>query len=137
MRSSTNSSAPSGSCAALAVLRPHSRLPQPRRRHPARRDRAHLPAVLREALPNATGHAHATAVQAAVRARHELLLEVSDNGRGIDPPVPHSSDLTNLRRRIEKLGGAFVLTGRSAVGTRLSCHIPLSHQARSHPLARA
>ncbi|MFF1333289.1 hypothetical protein ACFVYM_33050 [Streptomyces sp. NPDC058298] len=86
-------------------------------------------------------HAHATTVQAAVHAGDELPLGVADNGRGIDPAITRSSDLTNLPRRVEKFGGPFEgpfeLTGRSEVGTRLSWSTPLTHQARPHPLAPA
>jgi PAS domain S-box-containing protein len=87
---------------------------------------AHLLAVLREALSNVARHAHASAAWVAVHAADELLLEVTDNGRGIDPAVTRSSGLTNLRRRAEKLGGTFEATGRSEGGTRLRWSIPLT-----------
>jgi two-component system sensor histidine kinase DevS len=87
---------------------------------------AHLLAALREALSNVVRHAHASAVQVAVRAGDELLLEVTDNGRGIDPAVTRSSGLTNLRRRAEKLGGSFEVTDRPEGGTRLRWRIPLA-----------
>ncbi|MFK0156129.1 PAS domain S-box protein [Streptomyces sp. NPDC090493] len=87
---------------------------------------AHLLAVLREALSNATRHAHASAVTVFVRAGSDLLLEVTDNGRGLDPAVTRSSGLTNLRRRAEKLGGTFDITGDPAGGTRLRWRIPLT-----------
>ncbi|MFI6400612.1 PAS domain S-box protein [Streptomyces sp. NPDC050548] len=87
---------------------------------------AHLLAALREALSNVARHAHATAVRVTVRAGDELLLEVTDNGRGIDPAVTRSSGLTNLRRRAEKLGGTFEVAGRAEGGTRLRWRIPLT-----------
>jgi PAS domain S-box-containing protein len=87
---------------------------------------AHLLAALREALSNVARHAHASAVRVAVHAGDELLLEVTDNGRGIDPAVTRSSGLTNLRRRAEKLGGTFEAAGRPEGGTRLRWRIPLT-----------
>ncbi|MEV0903292.1 sensor histidine kinase [Streptomyces hokutonensis] len=87
---------------------------------------AHLLAAPREALSNVARHAHATAVQVTVRAGDELLLEVTDNGRGIDPAVTRSSGLTNLRRRAEKLGGTFEVESRPEGGTRLRWRIPLT-----------
>ncbi|WP_405910411.1 PAS domain S-box protein [Streptomyces sp. NBC_00828] len=90
---------------------------------------AHLLAALREALSNVARHAHASAVHVAVRAGDELLLEVADNGRGIDPAVTRSSGLTNLRRRAENLGGTFEVIGRSEGGTRLRWCIPLKDPA--------
>ncbi|MBN0044731.1 PAS domain S-box protein [Streptomyces actuosus] len=93
---------------------------------------AHLLAVLREALSNAARHAHASAAWVTVRAGDELLLEVHDNGRGIDPAVTRSSGLTNLRRRAESLGGTFEVTGRPGGGTRLCWRIPLASRDPAH-----
>ncbi|WP_234532619.1 PAS domain S-box protein [Streptomyces shenzhenensis] len=87
---------------------------------------AHLLAVLREALSNAARHAQASAVTVFVRADAELLLEITDDGRGIDPAVTRSSGLTNLRRRAEKLGGTFAVGRAPAGGTRLRWRIPLA-----------
>ncbi|MXM64723.1 PAS domain S-box protein [Streptomyces sp. HUCO-GS316] len=88
---------------------------------------AHLLAVLREALSNAVRHAHASAVTVHVQAGSDLLLEVTDDGRGLDPAVTRRSGLTNLRRRAEKLGGTFDITGPPAGGTRLRWRIPLTN----------
>ncbi|ARP70478.1 hypothetical protein LK08_19570 [Streptomyces sp. MUSC 125] len=87
---------------------------------------AHLLAVLREALSNAARHAHASAVTVAVHADDVLLLEVTDDGRGIDPSVTRSSGLTNMRRRAEKLRGGFEVTSAPSGGTRLRWHVPLT-----------
>ncbi|KAB1976920.1 PAS domain-containing sensor histidine kinase [Streptomyces triticiradicis] len=92
---------------------------------------AHLLAVLREALSNVARHAHASAARVAVRAGDELLLDVTDNGRGIDPAVTRSSGLTNLRRRAEKLGGTFEVTSRAEGGTRLRWRISLTVKGSS------
>ncbi|WP_329267860.1 PAS domain-containing sensor histidine kinase [Streptomyces sp. NBC_01451] len=86
---------------------------------------AHLLAVLREALSNVVRHAHATAAWVAVRAGDELLLDVTDNGRGLGRPT-RSSGLTNLRRRAEKLGGTFEVADRPEGGTRLRWRIPVT-----------
>ncbi|MFF7928267.1 sensor histidine kinase [Streptomyces mirabilis] len=90
---------------------------------------SHLLAALREALSNVARHAHASAVRVAVHAGDELLLEVTDNGRGIDPAVTRSSGLTNLRRRAEKLGGTFEVVGRPEGGTCLRWRIPLTAES--------
>ncbi|MDN3029215.1 PAS domain-containing sensor histidine kinase [Streptomyces sp. S.PB5] len=87
---------------------------------------AHLLAALREALSNVARHARASTVRVAVRAGDELLLEVVDDGCGVDPSVTRSSGLTNLRRRAEKLGGTLELTGGREGGTRLCWCIPLA-----------
>ncbi|MEU0650212.1 sensor histidine kinase [Streptomyces umbrinus] len=72
---------------------------------------------------------HASTVRVAVHAGDELLLEVTDNGRGIDPAVTRSSGLTNLRRRAEKLGGTFEVVSRPEGGTRLRWRIPLTTES--------
>lgn len=87
---------------------------------------AHLLAVLREALSNAVRHAHASGVTVRVEAGDDLLLEVTDNGRGLDPAVTRSSGLTNMRRRADRLGGTFEITARPVGGTRLRWRIPLT-----------
>ncbi|MDW4904078.1 PAS domain-containing sensor histidine kinase [Streptomyces sp. ADMS] len=86
---------------------------------------AHLLAVLREALSNAARHAHASAVTVSIQAGGDLLLEVTDNGRGLDPAVTRSSGLTNLRRRAERLGGSFDIVSPAGSGTHVRWRIPL------------
>ncbi|MFF4507377.1 PAS domain S-box protein [Streptomyces sp. NPDC001401] len=93
---------------------------------------AHLLAALREALSNIARHARASAAWVTVHAGDELLLEVTDNGLGIDPAVTRSSGLTNLRRRAEKLGGMFEVAGRPEGGTRLRWRIPLTAKSSPH-----
>ncbi|MGW7409989.1 PAS domain-containing sensor histidine kinase [Streptomyces sp. NPDC054833] len=93
---------------------------------------AHLLAALREALSNIARHAHASAAWVAVHAGDELVLEVTDNGLGLDPTVSRSSGLTNLRRRAEKLDGTFEATSRPEGGTRLRWRIPLTTKGSPH-----
>ncbi|AXK36172.1 GAF domain-containing protein [Streptomyces armeniacus] len=71
-----------------------------------------LVAALREALSNASRHAHATRVDVTVDATVTLLdgtpgvrLTVADDGVGI-PPDGRRSGLANLARRAENLGGS-------------------------------
>src|SRR4029079_7748929 len=52
--------------------------------------RAHLVAVLGEALTNVAKHAQATLVTVLVRASDDLTLIVTDNGVGMDKPDRHS-----------------------------------------------
>jgi signal transduction histidine kinase len=86
----------------------------------------HLLAVLREALSNAARHAGATRLEVAVEASERTLtLNVSDNGRGIDPAVARRSGLANLRSRAEELGGELHITGADPTGTSLEWKVPL------------
>ena len=51
---------------------------------------AHAVAVVREAVSNAVRHAGGTAVTVTVEATHDLLVDVVDNGIGIDPSAARS-----------------------------------------------
>ena len=86
----------------------------------------HLVAVLREALTNASKHAHATQFRITVNVGEELRLDVTDNGRGIELPAAESNGLglANLRHRAEKLGGTLELQAAEGGGTRLVWAVP-------------
>lgn len=67
-------------------------------------------AVVRECLANAARHAHATAVACTVAIITEgvdrvLQVNVSDNGRGIDPSVSRRSGLANMSSRARRHNG--------------------------------
>jgi len=92
---------------------PSMRLPP----HPAEMD-AELPpeiaddvvAVVRECLANAARHAHATAVAVSIAVFSEgvdrvVQVNVSDNGRGIDPSVQRRSGLANISSRARRHSG--------------------------------
>ena len=92
---------------------PSLRLPP----HPAQMD-AELPpeiaddvvAVVRECLANAARHAHASAVAVSVSVFSEgvdrvVQVNVSDNGRGIDPTVRRRSGLANMSSRARRHSG--------------------------------
>lgn len=85
--------------------------------HPAEMD-AEVPseiaedvvAVVRECLANAARHAHASAVAVSVSLFSEgvdrvVQVNVSDNGRGIDPTVTRRSGLANMSSRARRHSG--------------------------------
>jgi signal transduction histidine kinase len=81
-------------------------------------------AVTREALSNCARHAEARACLVEVEVDSEwLLLQVTDNGRGVSEEV-RESGLRNLRRRAEQLGGEMTLEGIEPHGTCLSWRVP-------------
>ncbi|MFC7463461.1 sensor histidine kinase [Brachybacterium sp. GCM10030252] len=85
--------------------------------HPAEME-AELPAeiaedvvaVVREGLANAARHAHASAVAVSVSLTSEgvdrvIQVNISDNGRGIDPSVQRRSGLANMSSRARRHSG--------------------------------
>jgi two-component system sensor histidine kinase DevS len=84
----------------------------------------HLLAVAREALSNVVKHAQASFVELVVRAGPELVLEVTDNGRGLGATTRRSG-LANLAERARALGGSFSLERNDGGGSRLVWRVPL------------
>ena len=89
-----------------------------------------LLAVARELLTNAARHAGADQVHVVLRREDEVLeLEVSDNGRGIEPGrreealVEGHIGLASVTERLHQCGGTFELQS-SAAGTRALARVP-------------
>jgi signal transduction histidine kinase len=87
----------------------------------------HVAAVLREALSNITRHAQASEIEVQARTDGTMvLLEVTDNGIGIDPAALHRSGLANVARRAGELGGSMRISIAPAGGTVLAWQVPLT-----------
>lgn len=86
--------------------------------------------AFKEALANVVRHSGANEVRVAVRVDNQALhLVVTDNGRGLQGPDPASGahdGIVNMRRRLEKLGGKFEITGEKDRGTTVKFSMPLS-----------
>ncbi|MGE0297516.1 GAF domain-containing protein [Pseudonocardia sp.] len=85
---------------------------------------AHAVAVVREAVSNAVRHARARTVTLTVDATEDLVVDVVDDGVGIDPAAARSG-LRNLEQRARACGGRLDVRPE-AVGTRLHWQVPLS-----------
>ncbi len=86
----------------------------------------HLLAVIRESLTNAAKHARANHFIVILSVGDEVILQVIDDGVGIDPSGPSKGlGLANLRNRAEKLGGTFAIQPDSDGGTRVIWRVPL------------
>jgi two-component system, NarL family, sensor kinase len=87
--------------------------------------------VAQEALGNVESHAQAKTVQLRLtRGINVQVLEVQDDGRGFNADAlmrgPRAGlGLSNMRERIESLGGQFRISS-TAVGTLLHAALPLS-----------
>lgn len=96
--------------------------------------RVQLLQMTREALSNATRHAHAGHIRLSMQAEEGVLrLGVDDDGIGFDagtePPAGHLG-LANLRQRATALGGVMTIDSAPGRGTRLGVVIPLDPEER-------
>ena len=85
----------------------------------------HAEAVIVEALSNAVRHAGAATIAVEVSVTDELLIEITDDGRGIPSGNQRHSGLANMARRAEELGGHCTITSAPAGGTQVRWSAPL------------
>lgn len=88
--------------------------------------------IVQGAMANVAQHAHATHADIRLElGEHELVLEISDDGRGFDPDGSKtgSSDsfgLRAIRERVEQWGGSLFVTSVPGGGTTVAARIPRS-----------
>lgn len=91
--------------------------------------------IVQEALHNARKHAHASRCRVLLAADgDELLVEVSDDGRGFLPGASQPSGwprfgIQSMRERAEAVGGHFDLTSQPGRGTTVRVRIPTIREA--------
>jgi signal transduction histidine kinase len=79
-----------------------------------------------EAMQNAAKHAGASSVSVVVADGDQLRFEVRDDGRGFDAErTPRGRGLTNIRDRLDAVGGTLIVDTRRGRGTRVAGAIPL------------
>jgi len=82
--------------------------------------------IVAEALRNARRHARAGRVDVRVSAEPgTLVVEIADDGRGLDEASPPGVGLRSMRERTTELGGAFAVGARSTGGTVVRAELPL------------
>ncbi len=80
-----------------------------------------------EAITNVARHAEAGRVDVALRVEDGVaVLEVEDDGRGIDPENAPSLGLIGMRERAAALGGDLAVRPGLTKGTVLAARIPLT-----------
>jgi PAS domain S-box-containing protein len=93
--------------------------------------------IFQETLTNVARHAGATQVKVLLaRSNGDLILEVSDNGRGITEESHsrgQSLGILGMRERAELLGGRLVIRGSAGAGTTVAVRIPENGLCRVEP----
>jgi signal transduction histidine kinase len=84
-------------------------------------------AISREALANVVRHAEASAAQIRVVARQgQVLVQITDNGRGFDPAAGHPGHfgLDSMRSRAAEIGGRLTIASALGSGTVVRVRVP-------------
>ena len=98
--------------------------------------RHHLILAIREALQNIVKHAGANAVTLWMRYEAPVLrLLISDNGRGLkDAPSDCGQDgISNMKSRLEAIGGTCEIRNRQEGGTEVEFSAPLPPEENDQP----
>ncbi len=86
--------------------------------------------IVQEALTNIMRHAHASHARVRVDAGpHELVIEVTDDGRGPAASAPAEAPghgIRGMRERVDALGGVFSAEAGTTGGFRVYASIPVS-----------
>jgi signal transduction histidine kinase len=83
-----------------------------------------------EALQNVAKYADADRIAVRLAASDgSLRFEVEDDGRGFDPSAARGSGLTNMRDRLDALGGTLVVRSEPGAGTTVAGSIPVGDSA--------
>lgn len=86
--------------------------------------------IVQAALTNVARHADASGAKVILmKQNHDLIVTVSDNGKGIPKKQVsshHSLGIIGMRERALALDGKLTLTGSKSKGTTLRVRIPLS-----------
>jgi signal transduction histidine kinase len=90
-----------------------------------------------EAIRNACSHAQASSIHVELSYRRHLILQVIDDGIGMDPSFlangkPGHYGIIGMRERAARVGGRLSITSDST-GTRLTLTVPLR---KALPIAR-
>lgn len=95
--------------------------------HPIIRDEIYR--IGYEAISNACAHAGASRLEVELRYAQDLVVRVSDDGRGIDPAVlengkPGHFGLQGMRERAARIGGRLSLASSANSGTQVTLVVP-------------
>jgi signal transduction histidine kinase len=78
--------------------------------------------VIKEAITNILKHAHASEVLFRIQfVKNRMTVEITDNGKGFSQKKPSQfgNGLSNMKKRVEKLGGKWEINSSPGEGTRI------------------
>jgi signal transduction histidine kinase len=81
-----------------------------------------------EALTNVVRHAQASSCTVKVIRDGDLIIEVSDDGRGLPPEMSRGVGLHSMHERAEELGGSCTIAARPGGGTLVAVRLPLPEE---------
>ena len=85
-----------------------------------------------EAFTNIVKHARASACRVLIRIENaSLLLEISDNGKGLPAETHTGIGFHSMRERASELGGEFAIEKKPSGGTTVRARLPISELAVS------
>ncbi|OBH89804.1 histidine kinase [Mycobacterium sp. E2733] len=85
----------------------------------------HAEAVVNEALSTAVRHSCAATIAVEITVTDELLIEITDDGRGAALDQQTRCELDKITRRAKNLGGDCAITNPPGGGTRVRWSAPL------------
>ena len=86
---------------------------------------SHIRAVAIEGASNAVRHGAASILKIQIaRLQRNIVLTITDNGRGIPSQVRLQNGLHNMRKRAESLGGTMEIHSVQNIGTTVTWSVP-------------
>jgi signal transduction histidine kinase len=89
-----------------------------------------------EAIANVVKHAGASRMEVKATLGEQLVLEITDDGRGVPAGADRrvgSHGLRQMQFRMESVDGDLKVTGREPRGTSIVISVPLNHRAGTNP----
>jgi signal transduction histidine kinase len=85
-----------------------------------------LSRIIQEAITNAHRHSGAKRISVSLKMEgSDLVVEVSDDGRGFGPEAPPGVGLSSMRERTTIIGGKLVIESEPGGGTRVCLRVPV------------
>ena len=82
--------------------------------------------TIQEALNNSIKYANSSQINITIKSVNEnIFITIQDNGKGFDSKkVDFGNGITNMKKRIEEIGGKIYIDSNLAIGTTINITIP-------------